>query len=386
MRIAFVTEAWEPMVDGIVTRLQHTVTELVRRGHPVLVMAPTVGPARPGVVQRRTWRAVVPLIDRHRPWGLPDPRLRRRVESFGPSLVHVVNPVLMGSFAVRSLVDRYPVVASLHTDVAGYAGRYHLTVVRPVLRELTRAAYHQADVALATSPTGLELLADLGIHGASIWPPGIDTATFRRTPQREREPPAASPVRVLCVGRLAREKGLDQLRPMMDLAATSRHDVELTFVGDGPDRPRLERLFVGTPTVFRGVQRGSALVTAYRSADVLAFPSVTETVGLVLLEAAAVGLPVVATDTSAARDTLSGYSRAVLVPPKATAETWLQALEAAAQRGHEHGRPPDETARDWSHATTVLMDTYQSVIRRRRQASATRTGRLRHAVAEDNVR
>jgi hypothetical protein len=101
--------------------------------------------------------------------------------------VHVVNPVLMGTFAVRSLVDHYPVVASLHTDVAAYTGQYHLKVLRPVLRELTRAAYHQADVALATSPTGMELLADLGIDGASIWPPGIDTATFRWTPRCERE-------------------------------------------------------------------------------------------------------------------------------------------------------------------------------------------------------
>jgi glycosyltransferase involved in cell wall biosynthesis len=193
-------------------------------------------------------------------------------------------------------------------------------------------------------------------------------------------------VKVLCVGRLAREKGFDQLRPMMDLATTSRHEVELTFVGDGPDRPRLERLFVGTPTTFRGVQRGSALVTAYRSADVLASPSLTETVGLVLLEAAAVGLPVVATDTGAARDTLSGYGRGVLVPPKATAETWLQALEAAARRGDEPVRPPNETARDWSHATKVLMDTYARVIRRRREASALRLGSGNHAAEASDER
>lgn len=118
MRIAVVTETWRPSVDGVVTRLDHTVTELVRRGHDVLVVAPTRGAETAGVVQERTRGFVVPLIDRRRRWGLPDPRVPTVVRAFAPDVVHLVSPVLMGTWAVRQLVTGFPLVASLHTDLS----------------------------------------------------------------------------------------------------------------------------------------------------------------------------------------------------------------------------------------------------------------------------
>lgn len=360
MRIALVTETWRPSVDGVVTRLDHTVTELVRRSHDVLVVAPTVGVEAAGVVQERTRGFVVPLIDRRRRWGLPDPRVARVVRDFDPAVVHVVSPALMGTWAVRQLAGHFPLVASLHTDLAAYAGRYHLGATRPVLRHLNRAAYCTVDLALATSPTGLDLLADLGVTNASIWPPGVDPELF----SSEAAVPVVEgrhddrAVELVCVGRLAREKHYDVLRPVLEPGGTARPQLRLTFVGDGPDRGRLRRVFAGTPTTFVGRVLGQALAQAYRSADVVVFTSTTETVGLVLLEAAALGRPVVAVDTRATRDALGDYPRARLVPGGASAQEWREAFASAAASASS----PSSRPASWADATDVLLAAYERVL------------------------
>jgi glycosyltransferase involved in cell wall biosynthesis len=365
MRIAFVTETWRPSVDGVVTRLDHTVNELVRRGHDVLVVAPTVGPETPGVVQERTRGFVVPLIDRRRRWGLPDPRVVRFVRDFDPDVVHVVSPALMGTWAVRQLADAFPLLASLHTDLAAYAGRYHLGATRPLLRQLNRAAYRTVDLALATSPTGLELLTDLGVTNASIWSPGVDREVFFEDgadPVRRSVGDGGRALQVVCVGRLAREKGYDVLRPVLEPGSSDEPQVQLTFVGDGPDRHRLSRVFRGTPTTFVGALKGPPLASAYRSADVVAFTSTTETVGLVLLEAAALGLAVVAVDTRASRDTLADYPRARLVPQGASTTRWRAAFVDAAATPHHLGTAAGAAAvATWATSTDELLDAYARV-------------------------
>lgn len=153
MRVALVTETWQPCVDGVVTRLEQTVRHLTDRGHQVLLLAPTTGAPLPGLRQRRTGRIVLPFIDRARPWGLSDPRVRRLLDAFAPTVVHVVNPVLMGVAAAWS-ASRYPLVVSFHTDVSAYAATYRLAWTRPLLHRLMRLTYARADVLLATSAVG----------------------------------------------------------------------------------------------------------------------------------------------------------------------------------------------------------------------------------------
>jgi glycosyltransferase involved in cell wall biosynthesis len=371
MRIAFVTETWRPSLDGVVTRLRHTVTELVRRGHAVLVVAPTQGPPVPGAVQVRTRAVVVPLIDFRRRWGLPDRRVQGVVRAFAPDVVHVVSPVLMGTWAVRQLVGAHPLVASLHTDLSAYASRYHLRTARPLIRRLNEAAYRQADLALATSPTGLDLLRDLGVANASIWPPGVDRNVFcaaGAVPFPRGAGERGEVLEVACIGRLAKEKGYDVLRPVNEPGLPGERGLHLTFVGDGPDRNRLRRVFAGTPTTFLGRLEGHQLARAYRSADVVAFTSTTDTVGLVLLEAVALGRPVAAVDTRATRDTLGDYPRARLVAQGAGAEDWRAALRSAA--ASDAGTTTDEVSSSdgvvsWADATGVLLAAYADVLARR---------------------
>ena len=155
MRIALISETWLPSVDGVVTRLRHTVSNLIDAGHLVLMIAATLGPPMPGLVQQQIRGIVVPIIDPIRRWALPDRRtIARALDAFDPDIVHVVNPILMGAHALRQVTGRYPSVASFHTDVSAYAARYHLGWTRPILHSITRKAYWRADRRLATSATG----------------------------------------------------------------------------------------------------------------------------------------------------------------------------------------------------------------------------------------
>ena len=364
MRIALISETWLPGVDGVVTRLRHTVSNLIDAGHLVLMIAATLGPPMPGLVQQQIRGIVVPIIDPVRPWALPDRRtIARALDAFDPDVVHVVNPILMGAHTLHQVTGRYPVVASFHTDVSAYAARYHLGWTRPILHSITRKAYSRADRRLATSPTGLARLAELGVDDASIWPPGVDERLFVRRVVCNREPDRPS---AIYVGRLAREKNCNALVGLMTMTGTAPSPVHLTFVGDGPDRQRLERAFAGTSTSFAGLLRDEALAAAYAAADVLLFPSVTETVGLVLIEAMAADLPVVAVDTSAVRNTTDGYGRSVLVPVNATPQAWLEGILAALATQPSttsfSASSSDAPSGSWQQATDVLLGHYVSTI------------------------
>lgn len=367
MRIAFVTEAWSPYVDGMVTRLEHTARELRRAGHEILVIAPTTGTGVPGVAERRSRSVRLGFLYGGRPWGVPDPAIGAWLSGFAPDVVHVVNPIFMGAAAVRSTAGRFPVVASYHTDVLAYAAHYRLGWLRPVIRTVMQKTYRRAQVRLATSEVGRAQLGVLGISGVELWPRGVDHGLFRpgrdRTRLRHRLGPDARLPVALYVGRLAAEKGCAGLLPL----ATASPPVQVAFVGDGPQRDHLHRLFHGARATFTGVLRGEDLADAYAAADALVFPSTTDTLGLVLLEAMATGLPVVAADSPTARSTLHGYPAAFFVPPDAEGTAWNHTVHAATRLTGEAGREPapafPPAAADWAQATAALLGSYERAIR-----------------------
>lgn len=380
MRIAIVSETWAPSVDGVVTRLENTVRELRSAGHEVLVVAPTTGSAVWGVVERQTRTVSFDFLYGGRPWGLPGRRVTGAVDEFRPDVVHVVNPVFMGAWAIRAARRHYPLIVSYHTDVAAYAGHYHLGWLRPLIHRLMRSMYRSATVRLATSDVGREQLFQLGIDDVELWARGVDHKLFR--PDRDgsamRERLAADPdlPLALYVGRLASEKGCQH---MLDLA-TSDPPVQVAFVGDGPDRRRLERMFAGTRCHFTGFLSGDDLADAYAAADVFVFPSETDTLGLVLLEAMATGLPIVARDTPTARHTLEGYPSVALALTEGLPATLTKAVhqvlddpaedcddDPPGDEGDDDPRPPRRAGRssegDWLTVTEQLLSVYEKARR-----------------------
>lgn len=163
---------------------------------------------------------------------------------------------------------------------------------------LIRWVHRVADLTLVTSQAmKQELIANACKNNRiDVWRKGVDTEVFhpahRNAAMRERMT-AGNPEAplLLYVGRLGAEKNLKALRDIMDHLPTG---CRLALVGDGPERQALEEHFAGRPVVFMGMLHGQELSQAYASADIFVMPSETETLGFVVMEAMASGLPVVA--------------------------------------------------------------------------------------------
>jgi glycosyltransferase involved in cell wall biosynthesis len=155
--------------------------------------------------------------------------------------------------------------------------------------------HNRADLNLCPSHFTKRQLETQGFERVQVWGRGVDTVRFnpghREATWRMRLSDGnPDKLLLLYVGRLAVEKRVDWLRPLLDVLP----NVRLAIVGDGPLRASLEQRFAGTPTVFTGYLRGQDLSSAYASADLFVFPSASETFGNVVLEAMASGLPVIA--------------------------------------------------------------------------------------------
>lgn len=357
MRIAIVAESWLPSTNGVVTRLQATITELQRQGHHVMIIAP--GPGDDGFAGSPVKRAAsigFRFIYGGERWGLPTPRVGRWLREFRPDVIHVVNPILLGIAAViAARRTGTPLVASYHTNVPAYARYYHLGWLRPTLWALLRWMHNQAEINLATAAGSCEELRRQRVRRVHHWRRGVDLDRFH-PPDTTGEPrgtPAA-----LYVGRLAGEKGVDRLLPL----ARSENGIALCCVGDGPDRDRVRSTFAGTATRFTGKLSGTALVAEYHAADVFVFPSTTDTLGLVMLEALACGLPVVAADTPGSREVLRGCPVARLFPADDPAELLRVMREVLASAPRQELAA---TARSfaqpwgWRSATDQLLGYYR---------------------------
>ncbi|GAC1331967.1 MAG: glycosyltransferase family 1 protein [Candidatus Dormibacteria bacterium] len=308
LRVALVTETWHPHVDGIVTRLSHTVHELKRQGHEVLVIAPSGERTFEGAPVVTVPALGIPFIYAGKKWGLPTRRVDTALSRFAPDVVHAVGPFVLGMAAVRwAHGNRTALVCSYHTRIARYARHYHVGFAQELAWWQIRRLHRAADINLAASDWAALELAFHGVPGAGVWRGGVDFDLFHpmrgSLAMRERIT-RAHPERavLLYVGRLAPEKGLDRLLPLV----RGRKDRHLVMVGDGPARPSLEQAFAGTNTTFMGMLTPRAVAESCASSDVFVFPSTTDTLGLVVLEARAAGLPTVVPGTENGLELLAG--------------------------------------------------------------------------------
>ena len=318
MKIALFTETFLPKVDGIVTRLTRTVEQLVAAGDEVLLFCPEGAPPEFAGARIVGVPALpLPLYPELK-LALPRPAVSDALDSFQPDLVHVVNPAVLGLGGIWLARTReIPLVASYHTHLPKYLEHYGMGMLEPLLWELLKAAHNQAQLNLCTSTAMVEELSDRGILHTALWQRGVDTELFR--PERARPElrqrllgiHSDSDALLLYVGRLSAEKQIERIRPVLDALPQAR----LALVGDGPHRQQLERVFAGSATTFVGYLGGEELAGAYASADAFVFPSSTETLGLVLLEAMAAGSPVVAARRGGIPDIVSDGLNGCLYEP-----------------------------------------------------------------------
>lgn len=370
MRVAFFTETFLPKIDGIVTRLARTLEQLALLGHEALVFAPHDPPE--DYAGHRVVR--VPALS-FRPWypelflGLPRPRLGREIDRFEPDIVHVVNPVVLGLWGTTLAKQRnLPLLASYHTDLTQYARHLRLPfLVRPGSRFL-RDVHNQAHVNLVTSKPMMASARGLGIERVRLWPKAVDTDLFRperRTrAMRERLTDGNPDDKLMvCVGRLSYEKRIDWLYAPV----TQIPGVRLALVGSGPAEEELKRRFAGTRTVFTGYMEGAELAAAYASADVFVFPSDTETLGFVAMEAMASGVPAVAARAGGIPDVIEDGVNGLMFTPLDLGDltkkvrSLLRDDELRTRMGRQARL--DMEQHSWHAATEGLVEHYRNAIR-----------------------
>ncbi|BAT51394.1 Glycosyl transferase, group 1 [Nostoc sp. NIES-3756] len=369
MRIALFTETFLPKVDGIVTRLRHTVDHLQRLGNQVLVVAPDGGiTEHKGAKVYGVSGFPLPLYPELK-MALPRPAIGYALEDFRPDIIHVVNPAVLGLSGIfYSKVQKIPLVASYHTHLPQYLQHYGLGMLEGLLWELLKGAHNQAALNLCTSTAMVEELSAHGIERVDLWQRGVDTEIFQpelasvemRSRLSQNHP--QSPL-LLYVGRLSAEKEIERIKPILEAIPQAR----LALVGDGPHRQALEKHFAGTNTNFVGYLMGTELGAAFASADAFIFPSRTETLGLVLLEAMAAGCPVVAACSGGIPDIVTDGVNGYLFDPKADIQDAINAtirlLENRQERDTIRQNARIEAEKwGWAAATRQLQDYYQKVI------------------------
>jgi glycosyltransferase involved in cell wall biosynthesis len=272
MKLTLVTDAWEPQVNGVVRTLATTVKLLAARGVRVQVISPD-----------QYWSVPMPSYPEIRLAMTTRRQVAKQIRAFAPDALHIATEGPLGWLARGwAMREGFAFTTSFHTRFPDYvAARIGINPER-VWRVLRRFHAPASAIMVATPRLGVEL-ASHGLTRTRPWARGVDTDLFR--PDAPPHPVAASLKRPLAlhVGRVAVEKNIEAF-----LAAPWPGDK--LVVGDGPALDALQKKY--PQAHFLGALHGAALASAYAAADVLAFPSRTDTFGLVMIEALASGTPV----------------------------------------------------------------------------------------------
>lgn len=274
MRIAIVTDAWYPQVNGVVRTLDKTSGELRSRGHEVRLVTHE---------GRRTFP--LPTYPEIR-LALAGPgAIAREIDVFAPDCIHIATEGTLGWLARRYCLNSgLAFTTSFHSRFPEMiAERLPLPGIEALAYRLLRRFHGPARATLAPTPTVTARLTDLGFENMVTWTRGVDCELFH---PRDADPFEGfeRPISMYA-GRVAVEKNLAAFLDI-DLPGTK------IVVGDGPQTAELQRRYPGV--VFTGYRTGEALAETLSAADVFVFPSRTDTFGVVMLEALACGVPVAA--------------------------------------------------------------------------------------------
>ncbi|MCW2734126.1 MAG: GDP-mannose-dependent alpha-mannosyltransferase [Mycobacterium sp.] len=370
MRVAIVAESFLPNVNGVTNSVLRVIEHLRRTGHEVLVIAPDAPNGQPpaarvhdGVRVHRVPSKMFPKVT-SLPLGVPRPRMVGVLRGFGPDVVHLASPALLGYgglLAARHL--DVPTVAVFQTDVAGFAQSYGVGVMSRAAWAWTRHLHGKADRTLAPSTSAMENLVAHHVPRVHHWGRGVDVTGFvpsaRDDVLRSRWSPSGKPI-VGFVGRLAPEKHVERLAVL-----ARREDLQLVIVGDGVDRPKLESVMPST--IFTGALYGTELAAAYASMDVFVHAGEHETFCQTVQEAMASGVPVIAPNAGGPRDLVTPMHTGLLLSVdefEAKLPGAVDHLLAERQRYSLAARR-SVVSRTWPAVCEQLLGHYDAVLGRR---------------------
>lgn len=335
MHIGFFTNFYLPVVNGVVRSVEVFRDELTRQGHNVFVFAQSDG----------DYQDEVPFIFRYPSLPFPikvevpavipvSPFIDQLLPSLKLDVIHTHHPVLLGQAAASNAKElNLPLVFTFHTQYREYT--HYVPLPQEVIQEFLKDTVHTwlidfmrkcQHIVIPSESMKEVLIRDYGLRDRyTVIPTGIDLEPYTtaegnelRTSNNWQDDKV-----IISIGRLAEEKNWATLLQAVAKVCREHPDLRLVLVGYGPDKAALQQLAVelgiSERVTFTGKLPFSDVVNYLKAADLFGFTSVTETQGLVTLEAMAAGLPVVAVDASGTRDIVDDGVQGFLVPNDADA-------------------------------------------------------------------
>ena len=331
-RVLYCTDTYPPQVNGVSVVTALSVRGLEARGWSCHVVAPRypaqmegtpiAGVPQSGKAVTSVASAALPVYPDLRLSAPALGRVLRAMRDFAPDLVHCETEFVLGRLgqvAARRL--GIPLVTSYHTDFGKYVASYGAPWLRGVVSRYVARFHGRALRTYTPSEAAAGELRRLGVRHAEVWGRGVDTTAFspRHRSAALRETLAAGPdaFTFLYVGRLAAEKSVDRVLAAYRIAADRlpAGRVRLVIAGAGPREPALREAAPASVIFLGYLDREQALPQLYASADAFVFASETETLGLVVLEAMASGLPVIAVPAGGVAEHLRDGVNGMAAPP-----------------------------------------------------------------------
>ncbi len=383
MRILMISDVYFPRVNGVSTSIMTFRRTFLEQGHEVTLVAPDYGHGEPDShIQRIPSRYL--FVD-------PEDRMMKagdimkfcpQWKAEGYDIVHIQTPFVAHYIGVK-LARRLgvPCVESYHTFFEEYL--YHYVPLLPkalmrfAARRFSSGQCNNVDALVVPSTAMLEVLRRYGVRArAEVIPTGIDLDVFRGGDGagfRERYGIAKDRPTLVHVGRVAFEKNIGFLLKVVAEVRRSIADVLLVIAGEGPALAGLEkqaqRLGLEDNVMFIGyLARDGALLDCYHAGDAFVFASRTETQGLVLLEAMALGVPVVSTAVMGTRDILDA-GKGALVAEENVADFAAKTVSVLRDRALRQRLSTEgaEYVNEWSEQANAekMLAFYASVIAER---------------------
>lgn len=383
MNICMFTNAYLPHVGGVARSVAFFTEDLRNRGHRVLVVSPTF-PKDHKEQDDEEDVLRVPAIQNFKGSDfsviIPMPFIiSKKINDFQPDIIHSHHPYLLGDAALRAAYRRnLPLVFTHHTLYEKYT--HYVPMDSEAMKRLavllsTRYANLCTRV-VAPSQSIADLISQRGVKTfIEVIPTGVDVDFFKSGKGKDFRRHHQIPSDALVIGhlgRLAPEKNLEYLS-LAIIKALKKIPVEVRFlvVGSGPSEENIREMFrdsgLAERLVMAGKQGGSDLAGAYRAMDLFVFSSKTETQGMVLAEAMAAGVPVIALDASGVREVVRDNQNGRLLPEDADTEMFARAVTdffKNRENSSSWQKAAQDTAQEFSREASAekLISMYQYIM------------------------
>jgi glycosyltransferase involved in cell wall biosynthesis len=393
MKIAMFTDAYKPRVNGVAVAVDTFARALRKAGHEVMVVCPLYeAPQSDYAYQEPDGVRVLRVPSLRFPLSKEDRvarfdkllRVTRAVDAFAPEVIHVHSEAILGEHGFYYAKLRHlPLIYTFQTLWEQYVGYYVRfmpeCVTRFIARRLMKLFLRRADLIIVPTPQIEDVVRGYKIkRPVRLLPTGIDPDEFQistdeatrfRSKMEERYPALRGQKILLFVGRITQEKNVIFLMDMLPLVLKKCPETVLVVAGNGPELPQLKKICqerkLDGRCIFPGYLSRREIALAYAVADIFVFPSLTETQGLVTIEAMYSGTPVVAIGSMGTRMVMGGDHGGFMVDNDAggfsrrvaqlLTDEKLYAVKAAEAREH---------SKDWliGASTERLLDIYREAI------------------------